>query len=140
MFGYLQVGDVLRTAGRADELPKWLHDHPHLLPKRVDEPSNVIYVAADRLSLEPTLPGAGVFTASPAEGNDTLVLTAPDRSRSWWKLPRHVFGTRPFSFHSEDSWQGGEFRSASIGQEFVVDADDLVRGWVADVIRTGMRP
>jgi hypothetical protein len=139
LFGWLEIGEVVHTRGRGDELPAWLRDHPHALPKRIDEPTNALYVARERLTLDGRLPGAGVFRADAVDPDDSrLVLTAPGRSRSWWRLPPDLFRGRRFTYHGDHRWQGELLKTAAIGQEFVVEADDAVRAWVVETIRAGV--
>lgn len=132
LFGYLEIGEIV-PLGRGQPCPTWLDGHPHARPHRREKRQNSVYVAADRLTLDPSRPGAGVFHHSPE-----LELTAPGKSRSRWNLP-DIFRDRPFSYHP-NPWRDGYFQSAAIGQEFVVDADDAVGRWVLERILAGTNP
>jgi hypothetical protein len=129
IFGYLEIGEII-PLGRGAACPPWLEGHAHARTHRRDLARNTVYVAADRLTMASSRPGAGVFHHSPE-----LELTAPGKSRSRWALP-DLFRGRPFSYHP-NPWREGYFQSAAIGQEFVVDADDSVRRWVLDRIVAG---
>ena len=129
VFGYLEIGQVI-PLGRGESCPPWLEGHPHARPHRRVLTRNAVYAAADRLTMDPTKPGAGVFRHAPE-----LELTAKGRSRSRWSLP-DLFRERPFSYHP-NPWKEGYFQSAAIGQEFVVDADDAVRRWTLERIVAG---
>ncbi|MDX1606989.1 MAG: hypothetical protein R3202_12400 [Candidatus Competibacterales bacterium] len=129
IFGYLQVGDLLRVGPEA-RLPEWLADHPHAAPARRSSPGNTIYLAAPRLTLAGTGgPGAGLLPYARHR-----VLTAPDHSRSRWALPRRVFAGRPITYHSEKAWRDGVFHSARRGQEFVMETDAGLRNWIAGIL------
>ena len=131
LFGYLEVGDTIDATGSAP-LPNWLDEHPHAHPHRRASSNNTIYVASDRLTLDRTLPGAGVFRF-----HESLVLTKPGEARSRWRLDRTVFGGVRISHHDARAWRGGAFQSCKRGQEFVIDADARVIGWTVAAISTG---
>jgi len=130
LFGYLEVGAAVDATGSAP-LPIWLRDHPHAHPHRRASPNNTIYVATDTLSIDRSLPGAGVFRF-----RESLVLTKPGEPRSRWRLDRDVFGDVRISHHDSAAWRDGAFQSCKRGQEFVVDADARVIDWAAATIRT----
>lgn len=71
-------------------------------------------MAKDHLSWNKQLPGAGTF-----KFNKILVLTKNKLTRSKWLLPE-FFKTAEISFHNKNSWKDGYFKSAAIGQEFVI--------------------
>jgi len=126
MFGWLQVGEVLRP--QRDAMPAWAGQHPHVVqPNRTN---NTLYVAAERLTLDGeqlATPGAGMFT----HYRDELRLTAPGFTRSVWSLPAWFAprpGRLPLSGHSKaDRWSIADgsvhLRSVGRGQEFVLDMD-----------------
>ena len=109
-----------------------------------NDPSNTMYVAAERLSLPGAmnLPGAGVFGRFSPE----LQLTAPDSSGpSTWLLPTWFNPAgRPFalSYHSStDAWTpdpaGVRLKTVGRGQEFVLDTHHYPESiaWAAQMIR-----
>jgi hypothetical protein len=141
IFGWLQVEQRIESAQR-DLLPTWAADHPHAQRAVITQPDSV-YVSADRLhlpSITTDAPGAGVFPRF----DPALCLTAPGRTRSYWRLPSwfHPGMDRPpLTYHAGPSrWTPAEdaviLRSAAQGQEFVLDADAYPEaiGWVADLI------
>ena len=121
IYGYLQVGQVLKGTEQIKQLP-W---HPH---SAFPEHLNAIYVASDKV-LDLDIPGYGVFTYS-----DNLVLTKLGESRSRWLLPSCLVG-KNISYHSAQNVRDGYFQSAMRGQEFVVDADTAILTWVRSLIQ-----
>jgi hypothetical protein len=144
LWGWLEVAEVLHLDDPATAVPPW--PHPHVdgrdLPRYAA--GNALYLAAERLSLDPRLPGAGVLPAL----QPVLRLTAEGATRSVWDLPAalHPDATpRPLSWHSSARWsrgpEPGRARLRSVrGQEFVVDATDGVLAWVRDVLAAATPP
>ncbi|MCX6634031.1 MAG: hypothetical protein NT090_02900 [Acidobacteria bacterium] len=108
----------------------WALYYPHF--RREPHPTNVVYVAAERLALpglQPcTIPGAGLFHCFTPE----LQLTDPQcRRPSLWLLPEWFHLTRRASaltYHRDPAnWQmskdGVMLASVSRGQEFVLNCD-----------------
>jgi hypothetical protein len=142
LFGWLQVGQVLRVGGETDEYRAkhpGLRDHPHMHGRR--EASNTIYVASQDLTI-PGLPvlagkGAGVFKSVASD----LVLTAPDQdSRRLWRLPawmQPTEGKKALTYHGNlEKWTSvdghAHLVSAAKGQEFVLDCQHYAEAlpWV----------
>ena len=130
IFGWLQVAE---RAAVSDWPPRdrWALYHPHFT--RGTEPSNVVYVATERLSLPGVtrsgIAGAGRFTCF----SQKLRLTEPDcRTPSRWLLPGwfHPGGrASALTYLGKPSrWRmsraGVRLTSVSRGQEFVLDCDD----------------
>lgn len=126
IFGYLQIGEILRDP--SFNVPKWMAYHPHAQGWRRKNKTNTIYVAKNNLSWNESLPGAGRFLF-----NDNLVLTKKGLSRSKWCLP-DLFRDADISYHNKDSWKAGYFQSATIGQEFVVKDNEKVEDWAMKLI------
>ena len=140
IFGWLQIGRILdlnREPGEA-----WMHGHPHFHGKR--GVNNVLYEAAPRLNLPgdpPDLAGAGVFPRVEPQ----LILTAPGKTRSHWRLPSwlHPEGRRScLSYHQRiERWQkdadGVQLKSTARGQDFVLDCDHYpeVFGWLRELFQ-----
>jgi hypothetical protein len=122
IWGWLEVERVIDVK-RDKVQDSCLRKHPHFSLKR-DE--NKVFVSKDKLSFLPDLPGAGVF-----QYHEKLVLTKKGMSRTKWDLPAYFKGK--ISYHSEASFKKDYFQSANRGQEFVVDADDKIMGWVKDL-------
>ncbi len=116
IFGWLRVGEVLMPSG--NDIPKGLEKHPHFAnPERKN---NLVFLAD-----------------SPADGGvfhhffEELQLTAPEQSRSIWRLPGWFYpsGRKPLSYHGNlERWLKLEdsvmLKSAYRGQEFVLDLAD----------------
>ena len=123
IYGYMEVGEILT---RHEDVPIWLESHPHAREERWVR-NNAIYVAADKLSLKPELPGAGCFSFS-----KQLKLTKDGFSRSIWDLP-NFFRDIPITYNA-NAWKEDGFHSAAKGQEFVLTADDNVINWLLNTI------
>jgi hypothetical protein len=128
IFGYLQVGEMIRTAELAD-LPPWLQDHPHAMTSRASKRTNTIFVASKSLSFAQSVPGSGVFRF-----NEALVLTKPGFSRGRWNLDPNIFKHLPISYHTADAWMDDYFQSYPRAQEYVIDADVGAIDWATKLI------
>jgi Nucleotide modification associated domain 3 len=147
VFGWLQIGEVIHVdrfgpAALLEDKP-WLADHPHLFFG--PDPRNVIYVAADRL----TLPGLG-DTGLPGAGevdrfHPRLVLTCPDGTgRSTWRLPAWFAPAenRPaLTYHGDPRrWtptgEDTRLRVVGQGQEFVLNCRNrpLAAAWILHML------
>jgi hypothetical protein len=131
IFGYLQIGDIIKVKD-THRLEEWMKCHPHIRGKSLKkyQNNNTIYVACEKLSLNglSSLPSAGVF-----DFNDERVLTntkLSEPSRSKWNLFPFSNKTK-ISYHPnpDKSWQKDYFQSASIGQEFVINAEGNVEDY-----------
>ena len=122
VYGYLQVGEVVCGDAIAASYP-W---HPHA---SYTGANNTLYVAASHLA-GTKLPGAGTLSC-----RDKLVLTAPGRDLSQWKLLDWMKNV-PISYHGKASVHEDEgyFQSTARGQEFVIEATPAVRAWATDLI------
>lgn len=129
IFGYLQIGNVIRASGDA-QLPIWLNDHSHAYAAARKRSNNTIYVAAPKLGFHPSCPGAGVFRF-----DNRKMLTKHGEIKSRWNLDPKIFRHVKISYHSENSWKDGYFQSAGRGQEFVIHADEKVIEWASSLIR-----
>lgn len=134
IFGYLEIGEIVHV--RMDTtVPVWLEGHPHVLESRRQETNNTLYIAADNLSLNNTLPGAGLLRFSEA-----IRLTKPGFTRSRWDLDQAIFANVPISHHSPSSWKEEYFQSAAIGQEFVIAANEKVVEWTISKLNSRKEP
>lgn len=129
IYGYLQIGDVIT---HEEDVPEWLVGHPHNTAERWRRGRNAIYVASERLSIQPELAGAGCLTMS-----ERLVLTKKGCLRRVWDLPDFMRDV-PITYNA-DAWQDEGFVSAARGQEFVFDANNDVIDWVKDMLLSGSR-
>lgn len=140
VFGWLQVASVEPVSAFPKDYLRWAGYHPHL--NRAGSENDVLYVARSRLKLDGVvhkLPGAGVFP----HARPQLVLTAPGRSRSQWRLPSGLYPPEPglaLSYHSDMTrWRRGQnctyLNSVGRGQEFVLDGDryPAMKRWFAEL-------
>jgi len=146
IFGWLQVGRVIRaTDSVAAEIP-WADGHPHLAaPDRYK--NNTLYFASDRLScIGIDASGGGTFDRLGPKL--ALSQTDPYIGCSAWRLPRWFDpGERPpLSYHLKASrWTDCEtsirLQSVGRGQEFVLDVDQYpeARAWLRSIFRAANR-
>ncbi|WP_342246958.1 Nmad3 family putative nucleotide modification protein [Pseudomonas sp. OTU5201] len=142
IWGWLQVGKVLKVDELlADPMP-WVRYHPHFAYGK--DASNTLYLATKKLSLDGIAagyPGAGTF----AYLDERLVLTASDAKRQTrWRLPAFFApgkGQRGLSFHrNPNRWTSAEdgclLDSAFRGQEFVLDmqGDERPLVWIRSLL------
>lgn len=132
LFGYLQIGEIIRTKNATNDELKHIRQHPHVQNNEIlKDESNVVYVAKNRLEFngkETDKAGSGCFVFS-----EDLILTRKGTPRrTEWNLDQ-VFKGKKISHHS-DPWKNGYFKSASIGQEFVVQDDDKIAEWAKTLI------
>ncbi|MDE0102381.1 MAG: hypothetical protein OXN89_08370 [Bryobacterales bacterium] len=147
LFGWLQVGEVLRVGAIGTETVDanpWLGTHPHVCG-RTWPPNNSLYVAATSLDIdgnETSLPGAGLLAGL----DSRLTLTDPAvNRRTDWRLPPWFWdgvGAPQLTYHRDarrwrrtPNWS--HVRSVSKGQEFVFDAADVPQAmrWVTMLVR-----
>lgn len=129
IFGYLQIGQIYR-GDNINNLPEYLIEHPHNCPQRKKNPTNVIYVANDQLSIDRNYPGYGVF-----QYNKILKLTKDGfKQRTYWDLPL-FFQNLKISYHTKTRWKDGYFQSTCRGQEFVIEENKLTENWVLNIIK-----
>jgi Nucleotide modification associated domain 3 len=152
LFGWLEVGEVVRVADLGPRDLPWARRHPHLWGER--GAGNTLYLAADRLAAGGAsarargLPGAGLFP----HFERRLCLTARPGAvpRGLWKLPEwiHTPGRAPLLTHHTDPgrWtqtEGGWLlRTVGRGQEFVIDLERIPNpkaavAWLRELIRVG---
>lgn len=139
LFGWLQVGQVLRVA--ESEYPEWLADHPHVQHASRFGAENTIYIAAERLSgTSHCMPTAGIFR----QWSSDLQLTARGRTRSVWRLPSWLLKDpeRPaLSYHlNRARWHGDDdgvlLKTVAKGQEFVIDVGNCTHAskWLRSLV------
>jgi len=142
LFGWLQVGEVLKVNADGSNVPSWGRRHPHATS--AIHPHNTLYIAREELSLAGSahdVPGAGVFPVFRPE----LCLTAPGQAkRSRWRLPAWFHpseGRRPLTYHGNLSrWSKADgwayINTVGRGQEFVLHTDDYPEAldWARELI------
>jgi hypothetical protein len=130
IYGYFEVEEI-KPIDESPKFPEWMNYHPHIDPGRGPinyRGKNGVYVARDRLTWQPDMPGAGLLRFS-----EKLRLTKIGCSKSIWNLPL-FFKEVEISHHSEKSWECGYFQSAKIGQEFVIQSNKKIEDWVKDIL------
>ena len=128
MFGYLQIDKILHP--KYDKVPKQFKNHPHVKDVyRVEQDSNTIYIAKDVCTFDKNIKGYGLF-----KYDKELDLTKENMTRTCWNLPAFFKGLR-ITYHNENSWKDGYFKSACIGQEFVIEENKEVEKWAIDLIK-----
>ena len=152
IFGWLQVGEILRVGRNAREFSDmypWLAQHPHLNGERSD--NNTIYVATPTLIL-PGQSQLGQLAGGGAFGRDSYArtLSAPDQaSRSLWRLPAFFAPSidgRSLSYHGDPTrWKAADegwiqLQSVAKGQEFVLDCRNRldtmqIHSWLESVFQ-----
>jgi hypothetical protein len=142
IFGWLQVGRILRPTTELGSVPRWAAEHPHVRRARSMAENNTLYIAKRYLDLPDVaglIPGAGVFPRL----SPILTLTAPAQSRSVWRLPRWFYpapGRPPLSYHADARrWSldssDCHLRTVGRGQEFVLDCEFFSEAfhWLRDI-------
>jgi Nucleotide modification associated domain 3 len=59
--GWLMVEEKYRIPEDMERIPTWAKYHPHITFRDIEKSPNVIYIAAERLASDSTVPGWGVF-------------------------------------------------------------------------------
>lgn len=126
IFGYLQI-DKIYNCDNFEEIPDWLREHPHYKWRKLA--NNVIYSAKEVFSVDHNFLGYGTF-----QYNEKLKLTKDGYTRSCWNLPE-IFNDLKISYHNNKSWRKDYFKSAEIGQEFVVEENKEVMKWAYMLIQ-----
>jgi hypothetical protein len=143
IWGWLQIGDILKVDKCDKTKLKWALYHPHFHGKW--NHTNTIYVASKYLLIDGMnykTPGAGIFKYF----NERLQLTIKDSPKvSLWQLPGWFFpdnGKPPLTYHSDRTrWTKKDdyviLNSANRGQEFVLDCSfyEQSRNWLKDLFR-----
>lgn len=130
IFGYMQVGEIYT---KLLNLPKELTYHPHAQNRFKEKRNNCIYKAGETLSLLSGFNGSGCLNFK-----KELVLTKDGYSKSRWELP-DFFKYIAISYHSKNSHKSDYFQSAAIGQEFVIDENELITNWAKKIIFLGTK-
>jgi Nucleotide modification associated domain 3 len=142
IFGWLQIEAAYPVDSKLEGRIPWAAYHPHF-HLHIPNANNTLYTARDRLSLngrQLQIPGGGVFPVY----RETMRLTAPGRTRRYWRLPRwfcHPEAGKRLSYNRRrGNWSAMRdgnvvLRAAAIGQEFVLDCDNYseIFGWLAQL-------
>ena len=125
IYGYLQIGAIIREK---KDLPEELFAHPHAADFRWATNKNALFVPAETLSLDNSLPGYSCLDYDPKR-----VLTKPGCKRRIWDLPQ-FFRDIPISYNRK-AWREEGFKSAGRGQEFVFEPTAEALEWVKEIIK-----
>ena len=119
IYGYMQIGEII---DKESDIPDWLRSHPHALYYQ-GATNNAIYLAADKLTFNSSMPGAGCFRFT-----ESHILTKKGCSRSVWNLP-DFFRNISITYNA-NAWREDGFHSAAKGQEFVFESNTDVKKWI----------
>jgi predicted enzyme related to lactoylglutathione lyase len=136
LWGWLEV-EKLIDVNKGDPPAPWAGAHPHFMHAKLwANTKNVVYVAREHLSFEPSLPGGGVFSRS----RPIFQLTSENAKNSNdWELPAAFHPKNAgasLSYHSDPKrWSepfGDRVRLQTVGrgQEFVIDVTQGIQGWI----------
>ena len=142
LWGWLQIEQICKVDDiRHDGKFDWATYHCQF--GWPSDPSNTLYITANRLNLNNTgiAAGAGVFPII----HERLILTRNGQSVSNWRLPRFFYPGRektPLSHHRDlKRWRHDQdyayLRSVGRGQEFVLHCDEYPEAveWLAGLVR-----
>lgn len=130
IWGFLRIGRIVKVNSGEIERDSnlfFLKKHPHYLNRNIYNENNTIYLSAKEDDF-------GVF-----KYHNDLVLTKRDQNqKSLWELPRFFYGLK-ITYHKPENQRINEngkceFRSASRGQEFVIEENDMVTDWAEKLI------
>jgi len=126
IYGYLEVDEILDTKNISRPV---LQYHPHVKDPYMHDK---LFIASKEFSHDKTCLGSGTF-----KYNQTLQLTKHNQpNRTLWELPE-CFKDVSITYHpSKDS---NVFKTADIGQEFIVSEDKAVQKWAINLIRDSER-
>lgn len=79
IYGYLEIGGLLSNKQLAERSYTW---HPHGNGERLQDKTNLIYTAADKLSFDKSRRGWGVFSNAKQR-----ILTLADKTATWREIP-----------------------------------------------------
>ena len=126
IWGYLQVGKIIS----APEEQRKVWWHPHSSNGRADNSTNVIFKAAERLSLDKSKPGAGVLRF-----DKKRVLTLKGATKATWARNEvydetHIYGKRSNCAKNPD--RGLYY--AGIWQELGLKESDACTEWARNIL------
>ena len=139
LFGYMQIGEIIRTYGlknqeRVDLETKYpiLKNQPHWNTEfYLNNETNTIYIAREKCSFDSRISGFGLFNYS-----NELVLTKNNQTKkTLWQIP--ALAGCELSWNSGRCFdENGELLVSPIGQEFVVKTETQnVEDWTINLIK-----
>ena len=144
IWGWLQIGEIIRIEEGTPPPFEWYREHPHVSHPKCGN-NNVIYIASESLKIpevDSSLPGSGVFS----KYDPRLKLTAEESNNpSLWRLPSWFSpeNGKTLSYHAPDRWEQCQkyrdkvlLKSISPGQEFVIDIGDdtTAKLWLLEIL------
>ncbi|MFA6184503.1 MAG: hypothetical protein WC682_05425 [Parcubacteria group bacterium] len=130
IFGYLEIGEIIKTA--TQDPPLWLQNHPHFSREGVrKDKSNTVYIAKKKLALRQNQAGFGIFKFS-----EKLILTKEGHPKSHWDIDKiKELRNLSISYHAPQSWKEDYFQSAGRGQEFVIEENERSKKWAENLLK-----
>ena len=121
---YLQIGEILDTPEKIRKC-SW---HPHADFERYRSDRNALYLASEKLSLCPSLPGCGVLSY-----REDRVLTMEGKTPATWReyeflMPDHIIGNRKNSARCGGLYYQGQW------QELVLKPDNEAEEWAVKLL------
>ncbi len=133
IFGWLRVNEVVEVGSDIDgavQKHPGLGGHPHCYGEGFYT-NNTVYIGSD----------AGTFETV----SERHILTAPNETRSIWRLPRAFYPDKktPMTYHKDlrrwiiDDDEHVRLKTVAKGQEFVLNLVEYpeVHEWIADILR-----
>ena len=128
VYGFLRIGKILNLKDKA-ERDEAIHlgyeNHPHV--QNDYKGQNVLFVASDAET------GSGLFTY-----NQELVLTQAGSTKSIWELPAFFYDLKISRHEKRERFSLKNdktiLKTVGIGQEFVVEENELVTQWANALI------
>ena len=142
LFGYMQIGEILKIANLDDNKRKeyekqypWLKYQPHWKnkDKYAEIDNNTLYIAREFCTFDNTIKGYGMFKYDKA-----LDLTANDmKAKSCWKVLAlaGLKTSRRGGKGQEGFNEQGQFRAPSRNQEIVVESSKNAQKWAENLIK-----
>ena len=124
IYGYMQIGKIITNP---EEIKKYTW-HPHSGKGYVSTKTNALYIPADKLSFNSSMPGYGTL-----DYHEKRVLTMKDRTRAIWNN---------YDFYSPDmihdnrknSDKKGGLYYAGVWQELVINESEALTEWAKKIL------
>ncbi|MHA1435339.1 MAG: hypothetical protein ACTSO7_15970 [Candidatus Heimdallarchaeota archaeon] len=144
IYGYMQYDYLTSKTVNPDRAKSWMNYHPHFRSGLWEDDYNAVYVGRKTLTWDLSKPGSGVFYFHPdLILTDTTLQNNPRKNRSFWcydLFPKDLSITH----HKTKNWnvvksESGAYRkyfkSADIGQEFIIANPVKIINWVKSLIQ-----
>ena len=126
IFGYLEVGGTIQNEILADGDYSW---HPHGHGERLDDKTNMVYAAADKLSLGSNRRGWGTFDYA-----DHRVLTLGGKTATWQEIPCLMPDAVEKNVKNSAKGQGIYYQG--IWQELVLKENASANAWANEIFES----